>query len=270
MTKKDKEVTDKVNASETTKEESGSEKENPEDSKETKRKAEPLKEEEAASDYLEEKPEEEVDYKKRYGDSTREYQSLKTEKDRLSKALANLEGLAKTNPKIVEEIEAAQEQIGKDSPVGDNLGVQKQINEALEPVKKIAQEFQQRDRQSKIKALIAFEKKNPELFDPKATKEEKKAVRQRVGKVANTLVETGMPYSEALKRAHLTVNPKAAIKEGKDKAYLEGITEEQAGFSGQTSSEGKKPGKPKYTKEELEAAKKLGPKVYQAMIEETK
>ncbi len=82
-------------------------------------------------------------------------------------------------------------------------------------------------------------------------------IRQRIGKVANALVETGMDFPKAVGRAYLTVNPKVAVQEGKDKAYLEGIDEEQAGFSGQTSTEGKKPTKPKYSKRELEIGDKM-------------
>lgn len=67
-----------------------------------------------------------------------------------------------------------------------------------------------------------------------------------------------MEFKEAVSRAYLTVNPKAAIQKGKDEAYLEGFSEEQAGFSSQSSTEGKKPGKPRYSKVELEIGKKMG------------
>jgi len=263
--KKEDEATEEVNAPEPTEEEeTSSEEENLETSEEEKKEPEGKvevepKTEEIAEGYLEdEKPK--VDYKKRYGDSTREFQTLKKETDTYSKALTNLERLAETNPNIITEIEAAQKTLGetvKGLPAGSTL-VQKQIDEALEPVKKVAQDIQSRERLSKVKTLATFEKKNPKLFSPKATKKEKRAIRQRIGKVANALVETGMDFPEAVNRAYLTVNPKAAIQQGKDKAYLEGLDEEQAGFSGQTSTEGKKPTKPKYTKAELKAGDKMG------------
>ena len=122
----------------------------------------------------------------------------------------------------------------------------------------MAQDIESKERISKVKVLATFEKKNPDLFSPKTTKKEKRAVRQRIGKVANALVETGMDWSEAVDTAYLTVNPKAAVQKGKDQAYLEGVAEEQAGFSSQSSTEGKKPTKPKYNKEELKAGDKMG------------
>jgi len=246
--KKDDEATQEVNAPEPTKpEKSSSEPENLEDSK---TKVEP---EEIAEDYLEEEPKETVDYKKRYGDSTREFQEFKKKTDAQTQAVEQLEKLAKLNPKIVAEIEAAQKLSG-----GDSTLVKQQIDEALEPVKKMTQELQNKDKLEKVKVLAKFEKKNPDLFSPKATAEEKKKVRQQIGKVANALVESGMSYSRAVERAHLTVNPKAAIQKGKDEAYLEGLDEKQAGFSGQASTEGRKPTKTSYSKRELEIGDKMG------------
>lgn len=269
--KSEDEATKKANASETTKGEPSSEKENLEAPKEEKVESKPAepKEEEIKSDYLGEKPEEKIDYKKRYGDSTREFQTLKTESDKLSLALKNLENLARLNPKIVAEIEAAQKTGQVSQPASSTL-IQQQIDTALEPVKKVAQGLQDKDRRSKVKILAAFEKKNPKLFSPKTTKKEKRAIRQQIGKVANALVESGMDFKDAVPRAYLTVNPKAAVQKGKDEAYVEGLGEKQAGFSSQTSTEGKKPAKPKYTKVELEIGKKLGKKYHQAMIKETK
>ena len=119
-----------------------------------------------------------------------------------------------------------------------------------------------------MKVLAAFEKKTPDLFPSNATKEEKAKIRQRIGKVALTLTETGMSFKTAVGRAYLTVNPKGAVQKGKDEAYLEGLDERQAGFSSQASTEGKKSGKPKYTQAELEKAKKFGDKYYKSMIGE--
>jgi hypothetical protein len=143
------------------------------------------------------------------------------------------------------------------------------VEEALAPFKEVTKGIQNKERLAKIKVLAAFEKKNPDLFPPKATLEQKKEIRQKIGKIANALVETGMPFSKAIERAHLTVNPKAAIKKGRDKAYLEGLSEEQAGFSSQTSTEGKKSKKPRYTKKELEIAEMMGSKYKKAMLKET-
>ena len=262
--KKEDEATEEVNAPEPTEEEASSEEENLETSEEEKEEkkdkveVEP-KPGEIEEDYLEEEKEEKPDYKKRYGDSTREYQTLKKKTDTLSEAIENLERLAQVNPKIVTEIEEAQKTSGEASKgLPSSTLVQKQIDESLEPVKKLAQDIQSKERLSKVKVLATFEKKNPKLFSPKATKKEKRVIRQRIGKVANALVETGMDFPEAVNRAYLTVNPKAAIQEGKDKAYLEGLDEEQAGFSRQTSAEGKKPTKPKYSKKELKIGDKMG------------
>lgn len=265
--KSDDEATSKANASETTEGEPSSKQENLEAPKETKEEVKVESKEEITSDYLEEgKEEKKVDYKKRYGDSTREYQTLKTRTDRLNQAITNLETLAKANPKIVAEIEAAQGMASSDQNLpSSTLNIQQQIDKALEPVKKVAQGLQDKDRQSKVKVLAAFESKNPKFFS-KLKGKEKKAIRQRIGKVANALVETGLDFKDAVNRAYLTVNPKAAIQKGKDKAYLEGLDEKQAGFSSQTSTEGKKPGKPKYTKKELEIGEKMG--VKKAMLKD--
>ncbi len=266
--KKEEEAAEAANASETTKEESSSEEENLDESKETKEVTE--SKEEITDDYLEEESEEKkVDYKKRYGDSTREYQTLKKTTDDLSLAMSNLEKLTKANPKILAEIEAAQGMTDETNQ-GSSTLIQQQVDKAIEPIKKVAQEFQDRDRRAKVKVLAVFERKNPKLFSPKATKEEKRAIRQRIGKVANALVETGMTFKQAVNRAYFTVNPKIAVQKGKDEAYLEGLSEQQAGFSSQVSTKGKRSGKPKYSKAELEAAKKLGKKYYNAMIKETK
>lgn len=269
MTKKnrDNEATEEVNATEPTdeessEEESSSEKENLEDSKkESEDKVEvEVEPKEIAEDYLEE-DKTEVDYKKRYGDSTREYQTLKKKNETLSLAIDNLEKLSQLNPKIVSEIEEAQKLSGDEAntnlPPNSTL-VQQQVDEALGPVKKMAQDIQNKERLSKVKTLANFEKKNPKLFSSKITKEEKRGIRQRIGRVANALVETGMDFSEAVDRAYLTVNPRAAIQKGKDEAYLEGLNEEQAGFSSQSSAEGKKPTKPKYSKAELSVGDRMG------------
>jgi len=288
--KKEDEVAEETaNASETTIEESGSEEEiktsedNPETSK-AESKSE-VKTEEIASDYLEDDS-----FKKRYADSvkgfqeyktkrdseqSREYQALKKKTDTLSKVITSLESLARVNPKIISEIEAARGSAnmtdpGTASSEATGTLIQRQVNEALEPVKKVAQDLQNQDRKAKVKILAAFERKNPKLFSPKATKEEKTAIRRRIGKVANALVDTGMDFPEAVERAHYTINPKAAVKKGKDQAQLESFSEGQAGFTSQTSAKGKKAGKPKYSKAELAKAKKFGDKYYKSMIKETK
>ena len=266
MTKKNKddEATKKVNAPEPTdeessEEESSSEEENLETSEE-KAKVEPeVKSEEIEKDYLEEEKSEET-YKKRYGDSTKENQTIREKNKTLTLAIENLENLSRLNPKIADEIEAANKmsgEAGKDLPTSSTL-VKQQVDEALGPVKQVVQDIQSKERLSKVKVLATFEKKNPKLFSPKATKEQKREIRQRIGKVANALVETGMDFPAAVNRAYLTVNSKAAIQKGKDKAYLEGLNEEQAGFSSQSSTEGKKPTKPKYSKAELKAGDKMG------------
>lgn len=271
MNKKQDEVTDEmVNASDTNEDESSSEKENLEEStKEADIEKTVESKEEVSSDYLgDETKTEEANWQKRYGDSTREYQTLKKKTDNLSLAMDNLEKLTKANPKIVSEIEAAQRNLTGD---GQNSTLTKQqISEVLEPVKKIARDLQDRDNRTKMKVLVAFERKTPNLFSSKTTKEEKREIRQRIGKVANVLAESGMSFKQAVSRAYLTVNPKAAIQKGKNEAYLEGLGEKQAGFSSQGSTEGKKSGKPKYTRKELENAKKFGDKYYKAMIKETK
>lgn len=269
--KKEEEAAEAANASETTNEESSSEKENLDESKETEAESEST--EEIAEDYLGEDSDtgeevkEEVDYKKRYGDSTREYQKLKEKTDSLSQAISNLEKFAKANPRIVEEIEKAQQLVGAQQG-SDGTFIQQQIDEALEPIKKVARDLEQKDKLEKAKTLAAFEKKHPKLFSPSKSKEEKRSLRQKIGRVANTLVETGMTYDQAVERAYLVVDPKAAVQKGKDEAYLETLGEDQAGFASQSSGEGKKSGKPKYTKEELEKAKKFGDKYYKAMLKE--
>jgi hypothetical protein len=265
MAKKTKgeEVADKANASPSTEETTDSKQETQEPSTEEKGdkvETPAPKEEDIKSDYLGE-PKEEIDYKKRYGDSTREYQKLKEESGQTTQALKQLEELAAKNPKILAEIEAAQQLVNQSAQVQDSYSVQQQINTALEPVKRVTQEIQNKDRLTRIKTLTAFEKKNPDLFSPQATAEEKKAIRQKVGGVANVLAESGMNYSEALDRAYLTINPKAAIQKGKDEAYAEGYGETQAGFSSQTSTEGKSPKKKSYTPGELEAAAAMGVKL---------
>lgn len=276
MTKKKDEVAEMANASEETKEESSTEPKEGEQENldESKKEANIEKvvesKEEVSSDYLgDETKEKEENWQKRYGDSTREYQTLRKKTDSLSLAMENLEKLSKANPKIVSEIEAAQKGFTGDGQANSTL-IKQQISEALEPVKKITQDLQDKDRREKTKVLSMFEKKHPTLFSLKATKEEKTAVRQRIGKVANALVETGMGFKQAVNRAYLTVNPKAAIQKGKDEAYLEGLGEKQAGFSSQVSAVGKKSGKSKYTKRELEVAKKFGDKYYKSMVKKTK
>ena len=217
-----------------------------------------LQPKEIEEDYLEEEVDE-TDYKKRYGDSTKEYQKLKEETKDHASAIENLEKLSVLNPKIVEEIEAARKLAGNEPDVTGNVtnDVQRQVDAALEPVKKVAQDLHDKEKLNKVKVLTAFEKKN-QLFAPKATKEQKQQIRQRIGKVANALVETGMDYKDAVDRAYLTINPKAAIQKGKDEAYLESLDEEQAGFSSQSSTEGRKPTKTKHSKAELAIGDKMG------------
>jgi hypothetical protein len=265
--KKDDEATDKVNAPEPQKEESSPNKENLEDSKD-KVKSEP---EEIAGDYLEEGKSEEIDYKTRYGDSTREYRTLQQEHRALKEksgtyiqAVETLERLARLNPRIAAEIEAAQGLSGQST----STLVEQQVEKALAPFKEVTQGIQNKERLSKVKVLTKFEQKNPDLFPAKATVEQKKEIRQRIGKVANALVETGMPFSKAVERAYLTINPKAAIQKGKDKAYLEGLSEERAGFASQTSTQGRKSKKTGYSKRELEIAEKMGNKYKEAMLKD--
>lgn len=242
-----KEVADKANAS-NTEEESSTDEDNLEESKST------VEEESAGADYLEEdKPE--IDYKKRYGDSTREYQTLKQEKEKLSGALDEFEKLSQRNPRIIAEIEAAQGMTGSSNTNTDT--VKQQIEEAIEPLRKVTQGVQDKERLTQVRILTDFEKKNPDLFSPKATKEEKKEIRQKIGKVANTLFDTGMSYENAVSRAHLMVNPKAAESKGRDQAHLDSLDEKQAGFSSQTSTEGAKPTEGKYNSEELRIAKMM-------------
>ncbi len=267
--KKEEEATQKVNAPEPT-EESGSDKDNPEDSKEEKVEVKP---EEIAEDYLEEKEEDkpEIDYKERFANSTREYQTLKKEKDGLSQAIDQLEELSKLNPKIVSEIEEAQKLSGKgaeDAPLDSGDSVQQKIDKAVEPIKKVTQNIEQKERLAKAKTLADFEKRNPDLFPPKATAEEKREIRQRIGKIANAMVDTGTPFKKAVSQAYLSINPKAAEQKGKDKAYLEGIDEERAGFSSQTSTEGAKSEKIKYSNRELEIGDKM--RVGEAMRKDKK
>lgn len=258
---KDDEATKEVNAPEPTDdeessdEESSSNEDNLDESEEDKEEKIEASPKEIEKGYLEDKEEE--SYKKRYGDSTREYQTLQKKNKNLSSAIENLEGLSKLNPKIVEEIESAQRMSGNKGS-SENSTLQRQIDDALEPVKKVARDIEDSQRRVKVKVLANFEKKNPNLFSTKATKKEKKEIRQRIGKVANALVESGMEFPEAVNRAYLTVNPKAAIQKGKDQAYLESLDEEQAGFSSQSSTEGKKPTEPKYSKTELGIGDKMG------------
>jgi len=265
---KEDEAAKTANASETTNDDTSSDKENLEESKETKVESK----EDLSSDYLEEDSEEDVDYKKRYGDSTREFQALKTKADRTSLALKNLEKLAKVNPKIMSEIDIA---LGKDSKKGGenqptSTLIQETVDKALEPIKKVTQDLEDKNTRAKIKTLATFEKKNPNLFPSGATKEEKRTIRQTIGRVANALVETGMPFKKAVSRAYLTINPKSAIQKGKDEAYLEKLDQGQAGFSRQVSAEGKKVKKPSVSKRELEIADKLDPsgKVRKSLLEQ--
>jgi hypothetical protein len=259
--KKDDEATVKVNAPEPTKEKTSSDKENLADSKDDKVKVVP-EPEEIAEGYLGEEPKDEIDYKKRYGDSTREYQVLKkqTESDRQN--IEDLKRLAQINPRILAEIEAAYRQPGQ----ADSTLVDQRINEAIAPIKQGMQDLQNKDVASKVKVLANFEKKNPKLFPANATREQKQEIRQKLGKVVNVLVETGMSYKNAVERAHLTINPKAAVQKGKDEAYLESLGERQAGFPSQASTQGKKPSKPKYSKRELEIGDRMG--VGEAMRED--
>ena len=258
--KKEEEVADKAANASDTSEESSSEEENLEES-------EVESKEEVTADYLgddKEEPEEEVDYKKRYADSTREFQKIKEEKERYTQAIENLERLAKVNPKITAEIEAAQ-RMG--SGVSSDL-VRQEIDKAIEPLKGVVKNLQGKEMAAKSKVLMKFEEKHPELFSGNVSKEKKKKIRERIGKVANTLVDTGMTYKQAVERAYFTVNPEAAMQKGRDEAYLEGLGEQQAGFSSQASTQGRRPKKTRYSRKELEVAKKLNPKVYEAMIKE--
>ena len=268
MTTKNKEdeTAKMANASETIKEDSSSEEENLDESKDLKVEST----EDKASDYLDEskEPKGEVDYEKRYSDSTREYQKLKTDSDKLSLAMENLEKLAKINPQISAEIDKARK--GESTNQDSSTLAQQQIDKALEPVNKIVKGFEERERKAKLGVLSSFEDKHPDLFSTKTTKKERSAIRQKIGKVARTLEETGMSYKQAVDRAYLTIDPKAAIQEGKDEAYLERLDANQAGFSSQSSTEGKKSGKPKYSQAQLEAGKKFGDKYYKSMIEENK
>lgn len=258
------EVAEQANASQPQEETPDTQTSNPEES-------EPVTDHQESTDldkeYLEEVETDNTDWKKRYSDSTREYQKLRQEQQQYAKAIENLERFAKTNPRILEEIEAAQRQM----PVGqtvDPSSLQSQIDQALEPIKKVAAELQQKDRETKGRVLTDFEKKNPDLFPVNATIEQKRSIRQKIGKVAGVLVESGMDFNEAINRAYLTINPKAAIQKGRDEAYLEAQTESQAGFTSQSSTDTRQTKKVKYSKAELDNAKKLGDKYYKAMLED--
>jgi len=249
----DNATTKETDVSQTTNtEDSGSGKENPEESQDTKV-------ETTDSDYFGEKKEEEteVDYKKRYSDSTRQYQILKEEAELSASQLKRLEKLAQKNPKIFEEIKRAQENASEGQPIDSTL-IQREIERQIKPIK----EGYQKDRQAeKFKVLNSFAKKNPKLFPPKATRE----IREKMGKdimdVADVLAKKGMDYSKAVKRAALSVNPQAARQQGKDEAYLEMVSTDQASFSSQVSDEGKRTKKVRHSAKALEAAKAMGVKL---------
>lgn len=264
---KEEEATEEVNAPEPNNtEESSSNEDNLETDESTQQSSS-----EVAGDYLADESEtsseddSEVDYKKRYADSTREYQKIATEKEQLSKEMEALEKLAQKNPNIIAEINKAREMAGEAKASND----EDRIDRKLEDIQKKVQELSRKEDLEKVKIFQNFERRNPDLFPPNATAEEKKAIRNKIGRVANTLVDTGMDLSEAVDRAYLTINPKAAEKAGRDKAYAESLTEEQAGFSSQTSAEGKRQSKTQYTKEELDIASKMGDKYKEAMLKDS-
>ena len=193
---KDDEATNEVNAPEPTdeessEEESSSEEENLEESEESDEVEEKpeVKSEEIEEDYLDDEKTE-PDYKKRYGDSTRENQTIRDKNKNLTLAIENLDKLSALNPKIAAEIEAAQKMSGA-SLDSSSTAVQEKIDKALEPISKVAQEMQNKERLSKVKIFANFEKRNPKLFSPKATEKEKTAIRQRIGIVTNALVKSG-------------------------------------------------------------------------------
>jgi len=223
------------------------------------------------NDYLEGDSDqsEDIDYKKRYGDSTREVRKIQDENKQYQQAIQRLEALAEANPRIMREIEAAQQaglnQQPQQSGQFNNPDIQNQLDQALEPIRKVATELQQQDRNKKAEVLADFEKQNPDLFPTNATAEQKKQVRKQIGSVAQALVNSGMEFKQAVERAYLTINPESAIRKGRDQAYLETYGDGTAEFTSQSSAETKTK-KPKYRKGELEAAKKLG--VFDAMLKE--
>lgn len=262
MPKQDEAAKDKANASKNITEETDtSQEDNSEKAEITTETTEASADtQEAGKDYLGgEQSEDTTDWKKRYSDSSREFQTLRQEAENYKQAMANLENLAQANPRILAEIEAAQRLATQQSNFYDQI-VQRQVNQELAPIKKIAQDLQNQERQAKTQTFIDFEKKNPSLFPPKATEQQKKQIRGQIGRVVNALIETGMPFQEALDRAALTVNPQIAIQRGKDEAYLESQGETQAEFSSQTSAEGKKTKKKTFTPGELKAAEAMGVK----------
>jgi len=80
----------------------------------------------------------------------------------------------------------------------------------------------------------------------------------------------GIPYAKALDQAAVAVSPLIATRRGKDEAYAEMFGQGQAETAKQTSQEGRTPDKAKYTKNELDIAKKLGGPYYDAMVKELK
>jgi hypothetical protein len=253
------EVTEKVNASNPTTEETEPAKETG-NSEETETKVtEPESEDSTkklGSDYLgtEVEGEDSTDWKKRYSDSTKGVQKLQAEKQELETALNTLEKLGQANPRIAAEIQAAQNSIQANP---NSTLIQQQVAQGLEPIKKIATKLHQKDQNEKIETLANFEKKNPNMFPKGATVKEKTAIRQQIGKVAAALQESGMGFQKSIERAYLSVNPDAAIQKGRDEALLQTHGNGQAEFSSQTSTEGKQAKPTQYTKRQLEIASKF-------------
>jgi hypothetical protein len=229
----DNEETEDEKTEEESKEESEeeSEEKGEESEEESEEKSEEEKKDEEKSDTPPEldsvKAELEV-VKKRYADSTREfetkYKPMEEENSKLKSQMEYTADLIASDPdlsakflKVANERGEQPQPTKPDSDEVVNAALAK-LKEELAPVFKMKEDAETKKEQEFVEAVMSFEREHEGLTDEE---------RGQIGKTAGMLQESlGLSNKEALDRAYLVLHPEQATKAAAEKAKNEALVEQ--------------------------------------------
>lgn len=210
-----------------------------------------------------------IDWKKRYDDSTREFE---TRYKPMEEDYKYFDNLLKNDPLLARQVAEAQARAGQGSRVNQTIQqpsvdldkiVEEKLQKRLEPIDGLLKEQEQQQKAERVKDIINFEKKyGAQLFKNATTKEAQSSIKKEIGATAATLFRDGRTksYSEALEKAMIIHNPDILVRQGESRALAGKASKDQASFESQTSvsSKGKEPSGPQMNQAQKEFMEQMG------------
>jgi len=191
------------------------------------------------TDYgIDDDPEAGVDWKQRYSDSQKEFQ---TKYKPLEENYNYFDSLVKDDPILARQVQDAvsRKRTVAPQPYGDiDQIVDRKLEERLEPVRGLIAKQEEEQRQARTGDVHSFEKKyGSELFKNAKNNDEIASIRRELGATALALhkEKRAKSFSEALEKAMILEHPEILIRKGESKALAGKASTEQASFSQDTS-----------------------------------